>query len=96
MSRQLQGRCTFCGWGYDKIVKVFETLNVDFFYLEYDTPRARSFELLQFYPRNKAVVLGLVSTKNAQVEDRDYIMTRLEEAARCLGDTKKERISISP
>ena len=50
--------------GYDPIAeRVFNEIKVDAFFLEYDTPRAGAFEPLRFFPKDKVLVLGLVSTK---------------------------------
>ena len=62
----------FSEGGYDRIaIKLFQQINVDVYYLEYDTPRAGSFEPLRFLPRDKSVVLGLITSKFAQLEDVD-------------------------
>ena len=54
----------FSEGGYDRIaIKLFTQINVDTYYLEYDTERARSFEPLRHLPKNKSVVLGLVTSK---------------------------------
>ena len=58
----------FSEGGYDRIaIKLFQQINVDAYYLEYDTPRAGTFEPLKFLPKHKTVVLGLVSSKLPQV-----------------------------
>ena len=67
--------------GYDPIAeKLFNTLNVDRFLLEYDTDRAGTFEALQFVPKGKMVVLGLVSSKAPRLEDQGKLLDRLDEA----------------
>jgi methionine synthase II (cobalamin-independent) len=67
----------FSEGGYDRIaIKLFQQINVDTYYLEYDTPRAGTFEPLKFLPKNKSVVLGLVSSKIPQVSTMaalDYV-----------------------
>jgi 5-methyltetrahydropteroyltriglutamate--homocysteine methyltransferase len=69
--------------GYDPIAeKLFNQLNVDAFSLEYESERAGSFEPLRFVPRDKVVVLGLISTKLPQLEDADVIQRRIEEASK--------------
>jgi 5-methyltetrahydropteroyltriglutamate--homocysteine methyltransferase len=69
--------------GYEPIAeKMFSLLDVDRYLLEYDTDRAGGFEPLRFMPRGKAVVLGLVTTKEAPLESQDSLMQRLEEASR--------------
>ena len=68
---------------YDSIAeKLFNTLDVDNFLLEYDTERAGSFEPLRFVPRGKRVVLGLVTTKTPRLESPDDLRRRIDEAAR--------------
>ena len=58
----------FSEGGYDRIaIKLFNRINVDCYYLEYDTERAGTFEPLRHLPRNKSVVLGLVTSKFPQV-----------------------------
>lgn len=69
--------------GYDAIAeKMFGALRVDRFLLEYDDARSGSFEPLRFVPRGKTVVLGLVSSKLAELEDAAMLARRIEEAAR--------------
>ena len=64
----------FSEGGYDRIaIKLFQQINVDVYYLEYDTPRAGTFEPLKFLPKHKAVVLGLVSSKLPQVHHIDHL-----------------------
>ena len=58
----------FGAGGYDLIaVQLFQEIHVDCYYLEYDTERAGTFEPLKFLPKNKSVVLGLISSKLPQV-----------------------------
>jgi 5-methyltetrahydropteroyltriglutamate--homocysteine methyltransferase len=69
--------------GYDAIAeKLFGSLDVDAFLLEYDTERAGSFEPLRLVPRDKTVVLGLITTKQPQLESEDDLRRRIEKAAR--------------
>lgn len=68
--------------GYDHIAEsAFQRLNVDGFLLEYDTEPAGGFEPLRQVPAGKRVVLGLVTTKNGTLEDRDALLRRLEDAS---------------
>ena len=62
--------------------RLFNDLEVDGFFLEYDDARSGGFEPLRFVPAGKCVVLGLVTTKRPQLEDRDLLKRRIEEAAR--------------
>jgi len=69
--------------GYDAIAeKLFATMAVDRFLLEYDDERSGTFEPLRFVPRGRHVVLGLVSSKLARLEDPDALARRVDEASR--------------
>jgi 5-methyltetrahydropteroyltriglutamate--homocysteine methyltransferase len=69
--------------GYDVVAeKAFAQLNVDRFLLEYETERAGSFEPLRFVPRDKMVVLGVISSKVPELEQMDDIKRRIEEATK--------------
>ena len=69
--------------GYDAIAeKLFGTMAVDRFLLEYDDDRSGTFEPLRFVPRGRQVVLGLVSSKLPRLEDADVLARRVEEASR--------------
>ena len=68
---------------YDAIAeRLFGSLDVDNFLLEYDTARAGGFEPLRLVPRGKTVVLGLVTTKTPKLESEDVLRRRIDEAAR--------------
>ena len=80
--------------GYDAIAeKLFGQLNVDAFLLEYESERAGTFEPLRFVPRGKTVVLGLVSSKLAELESQDHLAKRIDEASRYV---PLENLAISP
>jgi hypothetical protein len=66
---------------------------VDAFLLEYDSDRAGGFEPLRLVPRNKTVVLGLVTTKEAKLESQDELRRRIDEAARYV---PLENLALSP
>jgi 5-methyltetrahydropteroyltriglutamate--homocysteine methyltransferase len=69
--------------GYDFVAEaLFGDLNVDGFFLEYDDARSGGFEPLRFVPKNKLVVLGLVTTKRPELESKDLLKRRIEEASR--------------
>jgi len=69
--------------GYDAIAeRLFGSLDVDRFLLEYDTERAGGFEPLRFVPRGRTAVLGLVTTKVPKLESKDELRRRIDEAAR--------------
>ena len=68
---------------YDEIAeRLLNELNHDRFLFEYDTPRAGGFEPLRFLPKGKVIVLGLVSTKVAQLESVDELKRRIDAAAK--------------
>lgn len=80
--------------GYDPIAPyLFAHENVDAFYLEFDTPRAGGFEPLKYVAPGKKVVLGLVTTKAAELEDEDVIVERIHEAAKYV---PLENLYLSP
>jgi 5-methyltetrahydropteroyltriglutamate--homocysteine methyltransferase len=80
--------------GYDSVAeKFFARTNANHFLLEFDTPRAGGFAPLAHVPKDKGVVLGLVSSKTAQLEKLDVLKKRTDEAARFI-DLK--RLAISP
>jgi 5-methyltetrahydropteroyltriglutamate--homocysteine methyltransferase len=81
--------------GYEPVAeRLFNNLNVDGFFLEYDTPRAGDFAPLRFVPRGtKKVVLGLVSTKLPDLEPGDLLKKRIDEAAQFI---PIEQICLSP
>ncbi len=80
--------------GYDPIAEqLFNELRVDRLLLEYDSPRAGTFEPLRLVPEDKHVVLGLVSSKDPSVETTEEIRARVEEAAMMM---PLGRLALSP
>ena len=80
--------------GYDPIAeRLFGSLQVDAFLLEYDTGRAGGFEPLKYVPPGKNVVLGLISTKEDQLEDQAVLLRRIDEASKYVS---LDNLSISP
>ncbi|HLZ73159.1 MAG TPA: methionine synthase [Dehalococcoidia bacterium] len=80
--------------GYDAIAEqLFNTLKVQRLLLEYDSPRAGSFAPLRFVPRDKTVVLGLVTTKQPEIESDELLRRRIEEASQHI---PLERLALSP
>jgi len=80
--------------GYDVIAeKLFGRSDVDTFLLEYDTQRAGGFEPLRLVPRGKSVVLGLITTKEPNLESQDELRRRIDEAARFI---PIENLALSP
>lgn len=94
----------FSEGSYEKIAqKFFTTLNYDTFFLEYDNPRSGGFEPLRFLPTDKNVVLGVVTTKDPELEDAEVIKSRVKEAAQIIANGQNrtvegvmKRIGISP
>jgi 5-methyltetrahydropteroyltriglutamate--homocysteine methyltransferase len=79
---------------YDDIAeRLLNELRHDRFLFEYDTPRAGGFEPLRFLPKGKIIVLGLVSTKVAELETVDALKRRIDEAGR---HVPLEQVAISP
>ena len=69
--------------GYDYVAEaLFNDLDVNGFFLEYDDARSGGFEPLRFVPKGKQVVLGLVTTKRGELERKDELKRRIEEASR--------------
>jgi 5-methyltetrahydropteroyltriglutamate--homocysteine methyltransferase len=69
--------------GYDFVAEaLFGDLDVDGFFLEYDDARSGGFEPLRFVPKDKLVVLGLVTTKRPELESKDLLKRRIEEASK--------------
>ena len=79
--------------GYDAVAEAVFQAQVDGFFLEYDTARAGGFEPLRFVPKGRKVVLGLVSTKKPQMEEKEALKRRVEEASRYL---PLENLCLSP
>ncbi len=73
--------------------RLFNDLNVDTFFLEYDTPRAGDFQPLRFVPSDKSVVLGLISSKTTELEDIEMLQRRVDEAAQFID---ANQLGISP
>jgi 5-methyltetrahydropteroyltriglutamate--homocysteine methyltransferase len=80
--------------GYDPVADVlFNRINVNGYFLEYDTARAGGFEPLRFLPKGKRVVLGLVSSKSPRVETADELVRRIDHAAKV---APLEQLALSP
>ncbi|TGO90014.1 hypothetical protein BPOR_0083g00150 [Botrytis porri] len=94
----------FSEGGYDRIAtKLFQNLNVATYYLEYDTPRAGGFEPLLYLPSHKNVILGVITSKFPELEDKEKMKARVMEAADIVakgaGQTREEvlkRLGVSP
>jgi 5-methyltetrahydropteroyltriglutamate--homocysteine methyltransferase len=79
---------------YDTVAdRLFNTLDIKFYFLEYDSPRAGTFSPLRLTPPNKSVVLGIVTTKTSEVESKADLARRIEEATKYLS---LDQLAISP
>ena len=80
--------------GYEPIAELlFNQINVNGYFMEFDTERAGSFEALRFVPKGKTVVLGLVTSKTGALETAESLERRIMEAARYLD---LEQLCLSP
>jgi len=80
--------------GYEPVAEVLlSQINMDGYFLEYDSDRAGGFEPLRFLPKGKTVVLGLITTKNGALESKDAIKRRIEEAAKIV---PLDQLALSP
>jgi 5-methyltetrahydropteroyltriglutamate--homocysteine methyltransferase len=80
--------------GYDPIAEILlGEIAVDGFFLEYDDERSGGFAPLRFLPKGKKIVLGLVTSKTPQLESKDALRRRIDEAARYV---PLEQLAISP
>jgi 5-methyltetrahydropteroyltriglutamate--homocysteine methyltransferase len=72
---------------------LFNNINIDGYFLEYDDERSGDFAPLRFVPANKTVVLGLVTTKLENLETKDELKRRIDEASQYLS---KDQMCLSP
>jgi 5-methyltetrahydropteroyltriglutamate--homocysteine methyltransferase len=79
--------------GYAAVAEQLFALDVDGFFLEYDTERAGSFAPLRYLPQDKVAVLGIISTKLKALEPKDDVKRRIDEAASIAG---LDRLCLSP
>jgi 5-methyltetrahydropteroyltriglutamate--homocysteine methyltransferase len=68
--------------GYEPVAEAMFSSAVDAFFMEFDSERAGGFEPLRFLPRDKKVVLGLITSKSPVLEDKDFLKRRIEEASK--------------
>jgi len=69
--------------GYEPVAEIlFNEIDIDAYFMEYDSDRAGGFEPLRFVPKGKMVVLGLVTSKSGTLEEKDPLKRRIEEAAK--------------
>lgn len=94
----------FSEGGYDRIaVKLFNELNVSTYYLEYDTSRAGGFEPLKSLPKDKNVILGVITSKFPELEDKEEMKQRIYKAADFVSagsgqgrDDSLQQLGVSP
>jgi 5-methyltetrahydropteroyltriglutamate--homocysteine methyltransferase len=80
--------------GYDPVAEVlFNALEVDGYFLEFDTPRAGNFAPLRYLPKGKKLILGLVTTKSGALENPADLKRRIDEAGRIV---PLDQLGISP
>ncbi|MBX9748240.1 MAG: 5-methyltetrahydropteroyltriglutamate--homocysteine S-methyltransferase [Roseococcus sp.] len=80
--------------GYDPVAELlFNAINVNAYFMEYDDERSGSFAPLRFLPKGKTVVLGLVTSKRGELESKDLLKRRIEAAAQY---APLEQLAISP
>jgi 5-methyltetrahydropteroyltriglutamate--homocysteine methyltransferase len=79
--------------GYDPVVEAMFSTNVDGYFMEFDSARAGGFEPLRILPRGKKIVLGLVTTKVGDLESKDALKRRIDEASKFV---PLENLCLSP
>jgi 5-methyltetrahydropteroyltriglutamate--homocysteine methyltransferase len=80
--------------GYEPVAEALLTeMKVDAYFLEYDDERSGDFRPLRFLPRGRIVVLGLVTTKRGELEKKDFLKRRIDEAAKYV---PLEQLALSP
>lgn len=77
----------------DVAERLFNALEIPFYFLEFDSPRAGSLTPLRFVPKHKSVVLGLISSKTPVLEDKEALRARVEQASR---HVSLDRLAVSP
>jgi 5-methyltetrahydropteroyltriglutamate--homocysteine methyltransferase len=88
-------KSTFMGsGGYDAEAEVlFNIIKVHGYFMEYDTERAGGFEPLRLVPKDRRVVLGLITTKTGELESKDLIKRRIDEASKYIS---LDQLCLSP
>ena len=80
--------------GYEPVADIlFNEIDIQAYFMEYDSDRAGGFEPLRFVPKGKRVVLGLVTTKRGELESKDQLKRRIEDAARFID---ADQLCLSP
>ena len=84
----------FASGSYEAVAEVlFNEIDVDAYFLEYDDERSGDFAPLRFFPDDKTLVLGIVTSKTAALEDKDLLRARIHEAAEYVD---LDRMCLSP
>jgi 5-methyltetrahydropteroyltriglutamate--homocysteine methyltransferase len=88
-------RSTFvASGGYEPVAEIlFNEIDIDAYFMEYDSDRAGGFEPLRFMPKGKTVVLGLVTSKSGKLESKDELKRRIDEAAKFID---LDQLCLSP
>jgi 5-methyltetrahydropteroyltriglutamate--homocysteine methyltransferase len=79
--------------GYETVAEAMFSSDVDAFFMEFDDERSGTFEPLRYLPKDKKVVLGLVTTKVGQLESKDLLISRIREAEKIV---PLENLCLSP
>jgi 5-methyltetrahydropteroyltriglutamate--homocysteine methyltransferase len=80
--------------GYEPVAEIlFNEINIQAYFMEYDTDRAGGFEPLRFVPKNKIVVLGLVTSKSGTLESKDELKHRIDQATKYIA---LDQLCLSP
>ncbi|MEO8100509.1 MAG: 5-methyltetrahydropteroyltriglutamate--homocysteine S-methyltransferase [Acidobacteriota bacterium] len=80
--------------GYEPVAELlFNKINIDGYFMEWDTERAGGFEPLRLVPKDKYVVLGIVSSKTGELESKDFLKRRIDEAAKFID---LDQLCLSP
>src|SRR3954469_18650339 len=80
--------------GYEPVAEIlFNEINIQAYFMEYDSDRAGGFEPLRFVPKNKTVVLGLVTSKSGTLESRDELKRRIDQASKYIS---LDQLCLSP
>ena len=80
--------------GYEPVAEIlFNEINIDAYFMEYDSDRAGGFAPLRFVPKGKMVVLGLVTSKSGTLESKDELKRRVDQAARFID---LDQLCLSP
>jgi 5-methyltetrahydropteroyltriglutamate--homocysteine methyltransferase len=80
--------------GYEPVAEIlFNEIGIQAYFMEYDSDRAGGFEPLRFVPKGKMVVLGLVTSKSGQLESKDELKRRIDEAAKFVA---LDQLCLSP